>query len=54
MKCLEQWAGRSQNCPLCRKEMIDQVHVAEFIAHAEGPEALLKEHQNLLSNDLMR
>ena len=34
--------------------MIDQVHVAEFIANAEGPEALFKEHQNLLSNDFMR
>lgn len=54
MKCLEQWAGRSQNCPLCRKEMIDQVHVAEFIAHAEGSEPIVKEQQILLSNDLMR
>lgn len=31
LRCFESWAARSQNCPLCRKDMIDEENLQEFV-----------------------
>ena len=30
LKCLKKWAGKQQSCPLCRKDMVDEVDIAIF------------------------
>eukprot|EP00347_Sterkiella_histriomuscorum_P006432 403352797 len=36
--CLEAWASRQQNCPLCRKDLIDEENVGSIILEIQGKE----------------
>ena len=46
-KCLQNWAVRQQNCPLCRKDLIDEENVEEAVLKAQGRMSDLAEHINL-------
>ncbi|CDW87314.1 UNKNOWN [Stylonychia lemnae] len=35
-KCLQDWAIRQQNCPLCRKDLIDEDNVNSIILEVQG------------------